>query len=180
MADLKGIPIQVERRPAKSGEKFVTPQGFTAIRDGIKKTAGALPFAPGQKPRWLRAPLAAGARYEMLRQTVREHRLSTVCEEAHCPNIGECWNAGTATLLLMGSVCTRACRFCAVDTGNPRGWLDADEPANARAPSQLMGLRLRRADLGGPRRPAGRRRRASSRPACARSRRRIPERRSKR
>ena len=140
MTDLKGIPIQVERRPARSGEKFVTPQGFTAIRDGIKKSAGGLPFAPGAKPRWLRAPLAAGTRYESLRQTVREHRLSTVCEEAHCPNIGECWNAGTATLLLMGSVCTRACRFCAVDTGNPRGWLDADEPANAARTVKLMGL----------------------------------------
>ncbi len=140
MADLKGIPIQVERPPARSGEKFVTPQGFTAIRDGIKKSAGSLPFAPGSKPRWLRAPLASGARYESLRRTVREHRLSTVCEEAHCPNIGECWNAGTATLLLMGSVCTRACRFCAVDTGNPRGWLDADEPANAARTVSLMGL----------------------------------------
>ncbi len=140
MADLKGIPIQVERPPARSGEKFVTPQGFTAIRDGIKKSAGSLPFAPGSKPRWLRAPLASGARYESLRRTVREHRLSTVCEEAHCPNIGECWNAGTATLLLMGSVCTRACRFCAVDTGNPRGWLDADEPAHAARTVSLMGL----------------------------------------
>jgi len=139
MADLKGIPIAVEGR-VKSGEKFVTPQGFTAIRDGIKKSSGALPFAPGAKPRWLRAPLATGTRYEALRQTVREHRLSTVCEEAHCPNIGECWNAGTATLLLMGSVCTRACRFCAVDTGNPRGWLDADEPANAARTVSLMGL----------------------------------------
>ncbi len=140
VADLKGIPIQVERPPARSGEKFVTPQGFTAIRDGIKRSAGSLPFAPGSKPRWLRAPLASGARYESLRRTVREHRLSTVCEEAHCPNIGECWNAGTATLLLMGSVCTRACRFCAVDTGNPRGWLDADEPANAARTVSLMGL----------------------------------------
>ena len=140
MADLKGIPIQVERRPARSGEKFVTPQGFTAIRDGIKKSTGGLPFAPGAKPRWLRAPLATGARYESLRQTVREHRLSTVCEEAHCPNIGECWNAGTATLMLMGSVCTRACRFCAVDTGNPRGWLDPEEPANAARTVALMGL----------------------------------------
>jgi lipoic acid synthetase len=124
----------------RSGEKFVTPQGFSAIRDGIKKSAGNLPFAPGAKPRWLRAPLAAGARYEALRKTVREHRLSTVCEEAHCPNIGECWNAGTATLLLMGSVCTRACRFCAVDTGNPRGWLDPEEPANAARTVSLMGL----------------------------------------
>ncbi len=140
MSDLKGIPIQVERRPAKSGEKFVTPQGFTAIRDGIKPNAAAKAFAPGAKPKWLRAPLATGARYEGLRRVVREHRLSTVCEEAHCPNIGECWNAGTATLLLMGSVCTRACRFCAVDTGNPRGWLDADEPANAARTVQLMGL----------------------------------------
>jgi lipoic acid synthetase len=140
VADLKGIPIEVERHPIRSGEKFVTPQGFTAIRDGIKKGAGSLPFAPGAKPRWLRAPLATGARYESLRQTVREHRLSTVCEEAHCPNIGECWNAGTATLLLMGSVCTRACRFCAVDTGNPRGWLDDEEPANAARTVSLMGL----------------------------------------
>jgi lipoyl synthase len=140
MPDLKGIPVRVERGAVRSGEKFVTPQGFTAIRDGIKKTAGALPFAPGAKPRWLRAPLAAGPRYEALRRTVREHRLATVCEEAHCPNIGECWNAGTATLLLMGSVCTRACRFCAVDTGNPRGWLDPDEPANAARTVALMGL----------------------------------------
>jgi lipoic acid synthetase len=140
VADLKGIPIQVERNPVRSGENFVTPQGFTAIRDGIKRSAGVVPPTPGAKPRWLRAPLAAGARYEALRRTVREHKLSTVCEEAHCPNIGECWNAGTATLLLMGSVCTRACRFCAVDTGNPRGWLDDDEPANAARTVSLMGL----------------------------------------
>jgi lipoic acid synthetase len=140
MADLKGIPIAVERKPASSGEKFVTPQGFTAIRDGIKRTAAAPPYVLGRKPQWLRAPLATGARYESLRRTVREHRLSTVCEEAHCPNIGECWNAGTATLLLMGSVCTRACRFCAVDTGNPRGWLDPEEPANAARTVALMRL----------------------------------------
>ena len=72
---------------------------------------------------------------------MREHRLATVCEEAKCPNIGECWNAGTATIMLMGEVCTRACRFCAVDTGNPRGWLDAEEPANAARTVQLMGLK---------------------------------------
>jgi lipoic acid synthetase len=71
---------------------------------------------------------------------VREHRLSTVCEEAHCPNVGECWNAGTATLMLLGAVCTRACRFCAVDTGNPRGWLDPEEPANAARTVALLGL----------------------------------------
>jgi len=57
-----------------------------------------------------------------------------------CPNIGECWNAGTATIMVMGSVCTRACRFCAVDTGNPKGWLDPEEPLNAAKAVQLMGL----------------------------------------
>ena len=75
-----------------------------------------------------------------MRSTVREHRLATVCEEAKCPNIGECWNAGTATIMLMGAVCTRACRFCAVDTGNPRGWLDAEEPANVARSVELMKL----------------------------------------
>jgi lipoic acid synthetase len=84
--------------------------------------------------------MPAGVRFDGVRRTVREHRLATVCEEAHCPNIGECWNAGTATLMLMGSVCTRACRFCAVDTGNPRGWLDPEEPANAARTVALMGL----------------------------------------
>ena len=137
MADLKGIPVVV----AKSGQKYVTPQGFTAIRDGVKASAGATPLAVGRKPPWLRAPLASGAVFESVRTVVREHRLATVCEEAKCPNIGECWNAGTATLMLMGAVCTRACRFCAVDTGNPRGWLDAEEPAHAARTVELMGLK---------------------------------------
>ena len=137
MADLKGIPVVT----VKSGEKYVTPQGFTAIRDGIKATAISAPFVPGQKPAWLRAPMPAGARFDAVRGVVREHRLATVCEEAKCPNIGECWNAGTATLMLMGAVCTRACRFCAVDTGNPRGWLDEQEPANVAHTVTLMKLR---------------------------------------
>jgi len=139
VADLKGIPVAVEPTP-RSGEKYRTAQGFSAIKDGIKRTAYAPPLPVGPKPRWLRAPMPAGPRFDALRQTVREHRLATVCEEAHCPNIGECWNAGTATLMLMGSVCTRACRFCAVDTGNPRGWLDAEEPANAARTVALMKL----------------------------------------
>ncbi|MFI4890882.1 MAG: lipoyl synthase [Steroidobacterales bacterium] len=124
----------------RSGEKYRTPQGFTAIRDGIKgRPAGPEP-AP-RKPDWLRAPLGSGANFTAVRQIVHEHRLSTVCEEAKCPNIGECWNAGTATIMLMGAVCTRACRFCAVDTGNPRGWLDAEEPLNVARSVALMKLR---------------------------------------
>jgi lipoic acid synthetase len=122
----------------------VTPQGFTAIRDGIKAAATGAAVAPvqaGRKPSWLRAPMPGGAGFESVRNTVREQRLATVCEEAKCPNIGECWNAGTATIMLMGEVCTRACRFCAVDTGNPRGWLDIEEPVNAARTVQLMQLK---------------------------------------
>jgi len=124
----------------KSGTKFETPQGIVAIKDGIKPNGdSALPG--GRKPPWLRVRIGGGAGYENVRRTVRSHGLSTVCEESHCPNIGECWSHGTATLMLMGSVCTRACRFCAVDTGNPRGWLDAEEPAHAAESVRLMGLR---------------------------------------
>jgi lipoic acid synthetase len=85
--------------------------------------------------------MPAGRGFDAVRNTVKEHRLATVCEEAKCPNIGECWNAGTATIMLMGAVCTRACRFCAVDTGNPRGWLDSEEPANSARTVELMKLK---------------------------------------
>jgi lipoic acid synthetase len=123
----------------RSGEKYTTDQGFTAIKDGIKQSHAQVENP--RKPHWLRAPLATGAAFGAVKTIVREHRLSTVCEEAKCPNIGECWNAGTATIMLMGSVCTRACRFCAVDTGNPRGWLDAEEPENVAKSVQLMRLK---------------------------------------
>src|SRR5690606_2614333 len=85
--------------------------------------------------------MPAGRGFEAVRSTVKEHRLATVCEEAKCPNIGECWNAGTATIMLMGSVCTRACRFCAVDTGNPHGWPDLEEPENTAHTVELMKLK---------------------------------------
>ncbi len=139
MSDFKGIPVVPSA--ARSGQKYVTPQGATAIKDGIKAGPASAPLPAGRKPSWLRVPMPAGPRFDAVRQTVREHRLATVCEEAKCPNIGECWNAGTATLMLMGEVCTRACRFCSVDTGNPRGWLDAEEPVNAGRTVELMGLR---------------------------------------
>ncbi len=139
MVELKNIPI-VSAAP-RSGEKYLTPQGYTAIKDGVRARGEPERRGLTGKPRWLKAPLAAGAGYDAVRQTVREHRLATVCEEAKCPNIGECWNAGTATIMVMGKVCTRACRFCAVDTGNPRGWLDAAEPANVASSVELMQLK---------------------------------------
>ncbi len=136
MKRLNDIPI------VESGHKFTTPQGFTAIKNGMKAPSGE-PAGAGahqRKPPWLRARVPAGPGYERTRRNVHEHRLSTVCEESMCPNVGECWNHGTATIMIMGSVCTRACRFCAVDTGNPRGWLDPDEPRNAAESVRLMGL----------------------------------------
>ena len=140
MSQLKGIPVVPDSASARSGEKYLTPQGFTAIRDGIKSGAGEL-GVPSRKPPWLRARAPGGAGFQSVRALVKEHRLATVCEEAKCPNIGECWNAGTATLMLMGAVCTRACRFCSVDTGNPHGWLDQEEPEHAARTVELMRLK---------------------------------------
>jgi lipoic acid synthetase len=127
--------------PVRSGEKYQTPQGFSAIKDGIRSRGEIDRGGLTGKPPWLRARIAMGEGYDFVRRTVREHRLSTVCEEAKCPNIGECWNAGTATIMLMGAVCTRACRFCAVDTGNPRGWLDPEEPRHLAESVALMRLK---------------------------------------
>jgi len=130
----RGIPI------VESGSKYQTDAGFAAIKNGVKQRRDAEPLAHGNKPKWLRAKLPSGAGYSSTRNIVHAHRLSTVCEESMCPNIGECWNAGTATIMVLGSVCTRACRFCAVDTGNPKGWLDPEEPLNTGKAVQLMGL----------------------------------------
>jgi len=135
LSSLRGIPL------VESGRKYRTDEGFSAIRNGVKVRRDTSAIQPGQKPKWLRAKMPSGSGFSGVRQTVRENRLSTVCEESMCPNIGECWNNGTATIMVMGSVCTRACRFCAVDTGNPHGWLDAEEPLNIARAVQLMGLK---------------------------------------
>jgi lipoyl synthase len=91
-------------------------------------------------PDWIRVRAPIGEKYTHLKGLVRGLQLHTVCESALCPNIGECWGAGTATIMILGDVCTRACRFCAVQTGNPRGIVDVDEPvrvADAIAELQL-------------------------------------------
>lgn len=135
MSEFRGIPV------VTTGTKYQTEQGFAAIKNGVKTRPERQQAAREPKPAWLRARLPAGERFEALRATVHEHRLATVCEESICPNIGECWNNGTATIMLMGKVCTRACQFCAVDTGNPRGWLDPDEVANSARTVALMDLK---------------------------------------
>lgn len=95
-------------------------------------------FAP--KPSWLKVRAPGGERYHELKQTLREHDLYTVCEEARCPNVGECWREGTATVMLLGDTCTRGCRFCAVTTGNPRGAVDVREPEHVARAIARMGL----------------------------------------
>jgi lipoic acid synthetase len=93
----------------------------------------------GRKPRWIRARMPAGEGYERLREIIAEHRLHTVCQEASCPNIGECWSRGTATIMILGDVCTRSCGFCNVRTGRPLP-PDPDEPARVAESIRLMGL----------------------------------------
>ena len=82
----------------------------------------------GNRPDWLRVKLPQGEKYKKTRDIVDEHDLHTVCESANCPNMGECWSAGTATFMILGNVCTRSCGFCAVKTGRPEDGLDWDEP----------------------------------------------------
>lgn len=93
-----------------------------------------------RKPDWLKVALPSSPGYRSVRDIVGLHELNTVCQEAMCPNIAECWAAGTATFMLLGSTCTRACRFCAVDTGNPRGTTDPAEPLHVAEAVEAMGL----------------------------------------
>jgi lipoyl synthase len=92
------------------------------------------------RPEWLKVKLPGSEGYFRLKSLVHEQRLNTVCEDARCPNIGECWGAGTATFMILGEVCTRACRFCAVKTGLPLDY-DLDEPRRVAAAIQKMGLK---------------------------------------
>src|SRR5215831_19919734 len=93
-----------------------------------------------RKPEWLKVRPPSGENYKRLKVLSSELNLHTVCEEAHCPNVGECWGGGTATLMLMGDTCSRGCRFCMVTPGRPSGVLDAMEPENVAFALSQMGL----------------------------------------
>jgi lipoic acid synthetase len=93
------------------------------------------------KPHWVRAKAPVGPTYARLKGLIRQYSLHSVCEEAHCPNVGECWGSGTATFMIMGQLCTRACRFCNVKSGKPNGVLDAGEPANVARAVKDLGLK---------------------------------------
>ncbi len=97
-----------------------------------------LPFE-GSKPQWLKVRLAGGPEFFELKRLMREQGLHTVCEDAHCPNVGECWGNRTATFMILGNVCTRACGFCAVHSGRPTE-LDLAEPRRVAAVTRTLGL----------------------------------------
>ena len=97
----------------------------------MSETAAKKPSSSAQatadkvpKPAWLKVRAPAGENYTRIKDLLGELKLATVCQEARCPNMGECWSGGTATIMLMGEVCTRGCRFCNVKTGNPKGVID--------------------------------------------------------
>ncbi|HWP82801.1 MAG TPA: lipoyl synthase [Bacteroidota bacterium] len=94
-----------------------------------------------RRPDWLKAKIPGGPNYARLKGIIDEHRLHTVCQEARCPNMGECWNAGTATFMILGDICTRSCGFCAVKTGRPDYGLDWDEPYRVAHAVEILGVR---------------------------------------
>jgi lipoic acid synthetase len=104
-----------------------------------------LPVVPSSsdrksKPDWLRVKLPIGKEYTKLRALVDEHKLHTICQSGNCPNMGECWGAGTATFMILGNVCTRSCSFCAVATGKPTEY-DTDEPKRVAEAVRLMNVK---------------------------------------
>ena len=92
------------------------------------------------KPKWLRVKLPTGEAYREVRNIVSEHKLHTICESGHCPNMGECWGEGTATFMILGNICTRSCGFCNVMTGKPQE-VDAFEPGRVAQSVKLMGVK---------------------------------------
>jgi len=96
---------------------------------------------PLKKPDWLRTVAAVGGDFDKVREVTKKHSLHTVCDSSHCPNIRECWSDRSATFMILGKICTRHCRFCAVDHGNPNGSYDASEPLRVAEAIRELGLK---------------------------------------
>ncbi len=106
----------------------------------VEKNNQVNPLQKPKKPKWLRVKLPTGETYKEVRNIVSEHKLHTICESGNCPNMGECWGAGTATFMILGNICTRSCGFCAVSTGRPEE-VDVFEPARVAQSVKLMGVK---------------------------------------
>ncbi len=113
---------------------------MTTLDDRFKIIGNAERQPRQPRPAWLKVRLPSGEKYADLKRLIHEQNLNTVCEDARCPNIGECWGAGTATFMILGDVCTRACKFCAVKTGLPPRY-DMDEPRRVASAIRNLGLR---------------------------------------
>ncbi len=122
--------------PRNKDSGRVKPKGSSVIR--AHRSLQTVPLR-SRKPHWLKVRAPGGAQYRRLKRLMRAQSLHTVCEEANCPNIGECWEAGTATFMILGDVCTRACKYCAVAHGMPTE-LDLEEPARVANVAEAMGL----------------------------------------
>lgn len=136
-----GIARTLARHPRPLGGdtvRSVGPSAFSLteliLQEGVQQRV------IGRKPDWLRAKVPGGEGYDRLKAIIDEHRLHTVCQEASCPNMGECWSRGSATIMILGDTCTRSCGFCNVKTGKPPVF-DADEPRRVAASLALMGLK---------------------------------------
>ena len=121
--------------------KIINHAGVKSIKDGMKGNSYSL-VEREKKPSWIRMTAnQVNKNYTLIKDKVKDLHLSTVCEEAKCPNLSECWSRGTATFMLMGDTCTRACQFCSVNTGNPNGWLDREEPEKIANTISVMQLK---------------------------------------
>ena len=121
--------------------KITNYAGVRSIKDGMKSNTYST-VEREKKPSWIRMTAnQVNQNYSLIKSKVKNLNLSTVCEEAKCPNLSECWSRGTATFMLMGDTCTRACQFCSVNTGNPKGWLDKNEPRKIAETINLMNLK---------------------------------------
>ncbi|MCE7929315.1 MAG: lipoyl synthase [Chloroflexi bacterium CFX7] len=131
------MPVGYRRAPPRDSG---SARPLTSRRSSPAVYASCMTLPAGPRPEWLKVRFPTGPGYGHVQDLMRSKALHTVCEEARCPNIGECWNRGTATFMILGDICTRSCGFCAVTTGRPSG-LDQDEPARVAVAVQRMGLR---------------------------------------
>lgn len=132
---LGGDPVKLLDKPAFS------LTGMVLNNSGSSGAAGAAAavhhVAPKRKPKWIKAKMPGGPKYTRLRDLLKEHSLHTVCEEANCPNMGECWARGVATIMILGDTCTRSCGFCNIKTGKPNP-MDPDEPRRVADSVRIM------------------------------------------
>jgi len=136
------IPVYGAPRPAVPQRLPVTPRfGGCASGAGVGLGAAAAETGFRRLPDWLKVKLPGSGEYAETKALLRRQKLVTVCEEARCPNLGHCWERGTATIMILGELCTRRCGFCAVAPGKPNGYVDWDEPRRVGEAVAAMGLR---------------------------------------